>query len=461
MKRPSSTQAGPTHKFESQEAFVEAFGETAERWEDDVSDNDTLPPAFALVLGAGGSQSAGIPLQGEMTAALERAHQSFIKRFPDLEFDPTPLEWWDELESHLFMACLARANREPNLTHLLAADMAAVGLLGPILTTNFDDLALAGFWALHGRTIHVEPHIVYDVKNTAPPRRIRRGVPRVLKAHGHHTTYSLARFQHQVRRLIPAVMKHYRRSAHPSKGFIVAGYSGAWNDGVLAILGQKDLLGGKVVYWLFRGEPPELKGRLRVVAETCDLRFVRIEDCDGAFMRMWECVQDRCVYLADKMLDPADLLTPIPMSVRRAYSRVATSDPQWRHGIEHVPMMTDDGYWALPALEALRAKLLPILQEIAALDNETLHDELDRVVRRGPLPRPNLTCEQSPGDDDYGLNELRLSELVDQLPSGLEWTRRNRVVLRMAIDRRMDYLHSIELLDIVQKLSAQARRIAY
>lgn len=458
MKTPTGRRVPPVHHLMGQAEFIAAFGEAAEQWDDELADNEKLAPAFALVLGAGASRSAGIPPQGEMTAALEHAYQAFLKRNPGAEFDPAPLLWWDELETDLFMACMARAKREPNLTHLLAADLAAVGLIGPILTTNFDDLALAGFWALPERTMHVEPHVVYDVKRTPPPRRIRRGVPLVLKAHGHHTTYSVARFEAQVRRLSPSVVNHYRRNVRPRKGFIVAGYSGAWNDGILAIFGRKEFVQGKVIYWLYRGHPPDLEGRLKTIAKTCDIRFVQIDDCDAAFMRLWEAVKFGCPYLAHKMLEPMDLLAPFPMTVPQV-SRYNLDQPRpWRHGIKHFPGVNNERYWALPALKALQAKWLPVLREMEQLDPETLHVELYRLVRDGAGLRPTRTRDLPPEDDDYDLTELRLDDLKNKLPAGLEWTRRKRVVYRMAIDGSMDFQHSIALLEIIQGIGAQAHR---
>ena len=459
MTKPIRKQRKINPTFGTEAEFIQTFGEQVVEWEAGFDDADQLAPAYTLVLGAGASRSAGIPLQGELELALQKARQYFEDHHPGLEHDPAQWEEWEELEQRLFMACLARANREPNLTHLITADLASIGIVGPILTTNFDDLMLAGFWALPDRTFYIEPHIIYQARSAAAElRKIRRGVPVVIKVHGHHTTYRLARFRDQARRLIPAVVSAYRRCPRPKHGFIVAGYSGAWNDGIMAILRQKELVRRKVVYWLFKGSLPDLQGPLKAVLNVCDVRFVEVDDSDDVFVQIWQNVSDENPYLGDKMLDTANLLSPIPMSVRHAFLKVATYQPKWRHGIEFIKGMTNDQYWQLPAIKKLQERFLPILSQIEELDRKTLDDELSRV-RRYSARGPTMTRLAAPDEYDYGLAEVALSELVDELPSGMDWTRRNRAAFRIALEGKIDYLNSISLLEIIQEMSEQAKRV--
>src|SRR6266436_3211152 len=113
--------------------------------------------AYALVSGAGASRSAGVPLAGEMVKLLKA-----IAKLADIELKPPPsdesgLSWFfrtvlekvpldsefADPEREFIAGCIARASREPNLTHILVAHLAVAQIIGPIITTNFDDLALA------------------------------------------------------------------------------------------------------------------------------------------------------------------------------------------------------------------------------------------------------------------------------------------------------------------------------
>jgi hypothetical protein len=375
--------------------------------------------------------------------------------------EDSPIADWGELEQSLLLACLARANREPNLTHLIAADLSSIGLFNPILTTNFDDMMLAAFWSLPHRTFHIEPHIIYNANasSVSELRKIRRSVPVVIKVHGHHTTYRMARFEAQVHRLIPSVVRLYRQCPRPKYGFIIVGYSGRWDDGVMAILQQKDLVRRKPVYWLFKGSPPELIGPLKKVVSRADVRFVEIDESDELFIQMWERVSDENPYLGDKMLDAVNLFCSIPMSERRAALNVATGQPRWQHGIEYTPGMTNEQYWSLPAMKKLQEHFLPILEQMAELDEKSLEHEIYRFLSQS-YKRPTLTRIHTPDEDEYyGIPELELNILSFKLPSGMEWTRRNRAVFRIALEGKIDLPKSIELLDIVQVMSEQARRI--
>lgn len=130
--------------FADLEKHVEAF----------FDDEEATP--FTLVLGAGASRSAGIPVTSEMIELL----QLYLK----LEMSGLPAEIADtigndfsELIAELynltdewairdfFRLCIRRGSREPNLVHLIAANLACLGVFKTVITTNFDDLALAAF----------------------------------------------------------------------------------------------------------------------------------------------------------------------------------------------------------------------------------------------------------------------------------------------------------------------------
>lgn len=447
----------PEIRIETQAEFVEDFVKNVDEWVDGIEPGGKLRPAYTLIAGAGASRSAGIPMQGEMDGVIESCLGRY---YPNWEYDPPSYQDWKDSESLLFMACLCRANREPNLTHLVVADLASLGVFGPLLTTNFDDLMLSGFWSLPYRTSSVEPHVIYDVRESRRRRLgIRSGVPLVIKVHGHHTTYSMARRRQQVRRLIPDVVRLYEKCKRPKYGFVVVGYSGDWDDGIRAILRRKDLTKGLPVYWLTLDPPLKLKenDRFQRIQETCDLRFVRIRDSDELFLRLWGRLCDENLWLDTRLLDAADLFTPIPMSERKVLSRVTLFQPKWNHGIVYREGLEDEDYWKLPSVKLLQGKYNPILRKIEEHDSMNLEHDILRSARylADPLNRSSVP---HPDEHDYSLRELQLEDQLALLPSGVQWTRRNRALFSLALGEGIGRSASIGILQTLEDLSAQATR---
>src|SRR6185295_8869085 len=187
------------------------------------------------------------------------------------------------------LACIRRAQREPNITHLIAADLGVKGIFNPIVTTNFDDLTVQAFATLPSfvPSPESEAHIIYDPRSAlyADPQ-IAKGVPVIIKAHGHHTTYGLGILDRQVKTLAPDVRKLMARMTQPVEGYVVVGYSGGWDDGVMRVLRDKRLTLGKTIYWLFQGKRPHNQYIDQVVSAS-KVKFVRIEDSDAFFIRLW------------------------------------------------------------------------------------------------------------------------------------------------------------------------------
>jgi hypothetical protein len=133
------------------DAFMKRFVESAIRdWRLDG-------PAFTLILGAGASRSAGVPLAGELIDLLRRMADLGGVKIPEKPASESLLSWtfrhvtdelpWDsEFSDHpreIIMGCICRAKREANVAHLIAAHLSVAHIIGDIITTNFDDLAPA------------------------------------------------------------------------------------------------------------------------------------------------------------------------------------------------------------------------------------------------------------------------------------------------------------------------------
>lgn len=275
------------------DSFMERLVQSASR------DWNTEGPAFTLILGAGASRSAGVPVAAEMISILTTlAELKAIKipRKPAREFlfswtfrhVTERMPWEDEFFNYprqFLMNCIKRANREPNLTHLVAAHLSSAHIIGDIVTTNFDDLALAAFWALPAVTAYVEPYVVYHPK-TEPPPRSAGGVPVIIKAHGHHTIYGLDVIDRDIATTAPFVRKLLKSRPEPEIGFIVVGYSGGWADGVMATLSDRKITRGKTIYWFYTRQAPT-GPHVERIKEASDVRFIRIADADQLFLEMW------------------------------------------------------------------------------------------------------------------------------------------------------------------------------
>jgi hypothetical protein len=283
----------PSHMLELNE-FLERFTNSIEDGFDHANNE------YTLVLGAGASRSAGIPTSREMNEVFKRIARYrgrsiqnpgdqtdwsflFSAAFgPDEHDDP-----YEGEDREFISRVVSLASREPNLTNLIAASLASLQIFQVIVTTNYDDLLLAGFWNLPPGIPYSEPHIIYNPRDRFRKPSYGAQAPVVIKAHGHHTDYDLevGVLDHQIKTLAPYVKKAIKRQAPPRIGYIVVGYSGEWQDGIMEAFRDRNLMSGMTVYWFYRDEVPS-----RIADEiwrTADLHFVRCPDSDLLFLRMW------------------------------------------------------------------------------------------------------------------------------------------------------------------------------
>lgn len=421
--------------------FVQIFLDNVPRDRDDA-------PAFTLVLGAGASRSAGIPLTGEMIGVMEEAAR--LARIP-LEAPPggeslwswrfrrvlEVLPWRDEFTDYpreFIMACIGRALREPNITHLVAAHLVQAGILGDIVTTNFDDQTLACFWSLPAESPYVEPHVIYDARTSG--HRIAANVPVIIKAHGHHTTYGLGTVDSEVKALVSSVRNTLKNRPQPRCGYMVVGYSGSWEDGVMAVFRDRRLMRGKTLYWFFCGQEAPDTVLLRAVARSCNLCFIHNVDSDLFFLRLWHELHADEVRYGPPILEPYQFF-----NASRSWGRIRRQNPGipwWEHVVNLPPISfgtrtTVKPLRNFPRLVNLRHRALPILKKINRLDENCLMGDC--------LPRlpTEFTRRASYSVSDCNRAiESELEELGRLIPVDLVWTRRNRKILELALGRRID-----------------------
>jgi hypothetical protein len=417
-------------------------------------DRDFDRPVYTLVLGAGASRSAGIPVAREMVQALRklaRIRKIGVAGRPKGESE---LSWLfrkvfgaatahdDHVTSgrQFLLACIRRSAREANLTHLVAAHLSTMGVFNPIVTTNFDDQALAGFWSLPWSSADTEPHLMYEpVPAAASSAGIAEGVPIIIKAHGHHTTYGMRMLDDEIDSIAASVASQMARLM-PSRGFVVVGYSGGWNDGVMRALAQP--MPGKRIYWLYTGDHRPANENIERACAANTVKFVPILDADLAFLRLWFAVPSEDEILSSDGFTDEDLI----VSFRPGWRPRGPRPPGLRAYDWFNPNLVEEG-GALRLqdpgkFEDARRQLLPILDRIDALDEERLHAD----------------CIGEPPDGEGAIySEIdRLSSLV---PMDFEWTRRNRRILRFGLMTKAETgLELSESTFLLSKLCADVGR---
>jgi hypothetical protein len=416
-------------------------------------------PYFSLILGAGASRSAGIPLAGEMTALLWQVIAAYgfpieTKRGQSPTFAEaiaTIAEYADEYEVQAFiLRCIRRGSREPNLTHLIAANLACCRFWNPIVTTNFDDLTLAAFWDLPVNERYREPYVVYDPRTVVVSRiEVLEGVPVIIKAHGHHTQYGLGLLDHQLAALAPGVKRAMRWQPPPRLGYIVVGSSGSFTDGTIEALKDRRLTRGRPIFWFFRGEftPPRRQSPLAQLAKTADVRFVRCDDADVLFIRLWQLLDGTGG--SAWLLDEDDLFTPATVA-EQIEANVGEREGAW--AFNPASTLGDD-----PSPEQLRLALgvsalkehvMPLLDAIDKWDDELLpHDCLPERHREAAPHAPEIYFD---GPEAKEIGALRRA-VTRRLP----WTRRNRKLLRIALDASTDPLLSHTLLTAIDRIRTE------
>jgi hypothetical protein len=402
------------------------------------------PPLYTLILGAGASRSAGIPLAWEMERVLKklaRIRKVSLSGRPDGE---SGLSWrfrrvlgpdrrrhdtdsgeasqhddnYVETGRQFLLSCIRRAGREANLTHLVAAHLSSMGVFNPIVTTNFDDQALSGFWSLPWSSADTEPHVIYDPAfHDESDAQVAEGVPIIIKAHGHHTTYGMRVLDDQIDRIATGVRNLMKRMP-PPLGYIVVGYSGWWNDGIMQTLSEPEDIGRKQIYWMFVGATRPTNPNIERICANNDVKFVPIVDADIAFLRLWFAIPSPFEILSSDGHTDDDLIISFRPGwrPRRAYRMPKKRVYDWFNPnlIKH-----DSADWNLEdpvKFENARHELLPILKRIEISDDRQLDDDCIGRLTSGS-----------------GALYRGIDALSKRVPLQLEWTRRNRRLLKFGL----------------------------
>jgi len=241
---------------------------------------------IAVLLGAGASKSAGIPLADEFVAEIRR-------RFPEVVqgIEPKYAEYMARLAPadrvNLLREFIDRA--KVNAAHLYLAHLVKQGRIDRILTTNFDSLALQALVLVNERPS------VYDLANMRLFKPGQVTSPAIIHLHGQlggFVNLSTKDEFNSLGNLVDDVL----RDTLADRALIVVGYGGR-NDPVfrrLCVYGEQ--YGGyhNGLYWVSsqNTDPPEHVRDLLLHDPARMAFYLRNYDADSFFMELASRLQE-------------------------------------------------------------------------------------------------------------------------------------------------------------------------
>lgn len=293
----------------------------------DREEKTTYPIKFTWLIGAGFSESAGIPMAIEVSHILalyeyigRKKKDEFRDKLSGFGYDQTQLktyiEWYydlkknqpeqykslidetyswlntieefknikkdssecyqklfqhllyDQSDHHYFLTSIIQRNSGINVAHIGLA-----GLLRDypkwghtVFTTNFDDLLLRATLALN-HTIR----IFGEIKSNELPD-LHPSYPQIVHLHGRHTGYNLLNTKSQINSWYLPELKSAFRNHIENSNLIIIGYSG-WDDLVMRTLSDWDsdtlhLIKGNL-YWIPHKSEETIDEKVRAFLNKC------------------------------------------------------------------------------------------------------------------------------------------------------------------------------------------------
>lgn len=255
---------------------------------------------FAVLLGAGASVTAGIPLASEMIKELKKKiyeRETGSSSASDDEIDGwiKKQDWYKAIPSEelydreystvfekyalsrpdgqaYISECVKRA-KAPNWAHIYLAHLVKHNCIQTILTTNFDDLAFKALFQQGQEvvTCHRREHF-NDVLFSSE-------CPAIIHLHGHYLNYDIKNLEEEVNNL-PKEFVNLFRNVVSECGLIVVGYGGR-KEFVMELLQMfaKEEHFRHNLYWVANGGEGTLNNRTRELLEY--RRSYLIEECDA------------------------------------------------------------------------------------------------------------------------------------------------------------------------------------
>jgi len=228
-----------------------------------------------LLIGAGCSAGAGIPLAGEFVKLIRDKMPARCKRLQSSEYAEHMGALADGERHDLIAPYIDRARI--NWAHMAIAQLMKHQFVSRILTTNFDPLiiqacAIAGVFPA-----------VYDLASSRifKPEQVRD--PSVFYLHGQRLGFVMLNTKEQVRSHFDTLRPVFDRAGE-GRVWIVAGYSGT-NDPVFDHLAEVASFGHNL-YWVGYGDDDPAPHVANLISPERCAYFVRGYDADRFFVEL-------------------------------------------------------------------------------------------------------------------------------------------------------------------------------
>lgn len=228
----------------------------------------------ALLIGAGCSVSAGIPLASGFVEIIKKEWPSAYKRANPRTYPKCMAELADGERSDLIAEKVD--NAMVNWAHLAIAQLIKMDYVDRVLTTNFDPLVLRACALLN-----VFP-AVYDFAASQKFKPAYTPEKAVFHLHGQHIGFVLLHTAEQVRELSESIEPLFE-DAGRGRLWLVVGYSGE-NDPVFEHLAKVGCFDQRL-YWVgYRDNEPSQHVSERLLDEARSAFFVKGYDADDFFV---------------------------------------------------------------------------------------------------------------------------------------------------------------------------------
>ncbi|GEM_PF-2237899 len=228
-----------------------------------------------LLVGAGCSVSAGIPLADEIVNDLEERYEDEIKcieikNYGDCMSKLTPVERRRLINSYV-------SNAKINWAHIGIANLVKKGYIDRVLTTNFDNI-IPKACSLVG-----EYPGIYDLAMCKEFRSDLISEKAILYLHGQHTGFVLCNTKSEIkaqkRRLRP-ILKNFKEKSM----WIIIGYS-CQNDAVWEILREEKSFDNRL-YLVGYNENDPNENMKKILGEDKYSFYIRGYDADSFFIAL-------------------------------------------------------------------------------------------------------------------------------------------------------------------------------
>ncbi|HYI13460.1 MAG TPA: hypothetical protein VEK57_30735 [Thermoanaerobaculia bacterium] len=295
----------------------------------------------SLLIGAGCSYSAGIPLAAGFVEEIAGKHGSRLqhlvkKTYPACMGELAPNERQDVIGPHIDKAKI-------NWAHMAIAQLMKEGYVSRILTTNFDPLVVRAC-----AMVGVFP-AVYDLAASQTFKADRVHEPAVFYLHGQRAGFVTLHTEEEVARHKTAVAPVFD-DAGRGRVWMVCGYSGE-NDPVFDHLAEVTSFGYNL-YWIgFRNADPADHVRTRLLQDGKYAFYVRGYDADSFFVelaRRLDCFPPGLIAKPfSHLLKMTDLLAPFTIGQstvdlrEAARTRIRAAIDQFETGDASQPVVGD------------------------------------------------------------------------------------------------------------------------